>query len=391
MTALLLPVAVHAQSRDPERPSLRVGPVEFRPTMAFTNVGIDSNVFNEHSNPKRDFTFVATPDLEVSLHPGRLRVAYTTGTELVYFRQYTSERSVNRRFGASANLDLTILKPFVTVSSSHTSARPNSEIDLRARHHPRAYTAGTRLKIASRSELMFTAREGRETYDEDEDFRGVDLARTLDQKTRGYDTAFNLALTPFTTAGLVVSTEQARFDHSPLRNSNTLRVAPTVTFSPLGLITGTGSVGYRRFKGLDPSLPEYRGLVASGSIGILFIGRYKLDTTFTRDVRYSYEETLPYYLVTGVRGTLAAQTVGLLELRVLGGRESMNYRAVGALPSPGLDLVTSYGAGAGYRVGDRVRVVVDAEFLHRSSTRDLLREYDNHRIVASLTWGALNR
>ena len=32
------------------------------------------------------------------LHPGRLLMAYRTGTDLVYFREYTSERSVNRRF-----------------------------------------------------------------------------------------------------------------------------------------------------------------------------------------------------------------------------------------------------------------------------------------------------
>jgi hypothetical protein len=51
----------------------------------------------------------------------------------------------------------------------------------------------------------------------------------------------------------------------------------------------------------------------------------------------------------------------------------------------------SYGAGVGYRVGQRARIVVDVEFLHRTSTRDLSREYRNHRIGASLTWGALNR
>ena len=124
----------------------------------------------------------------------------------------------------------------------------------------------------------------------------------------------------------MVSKEETRFDLSPLRNSDTLRVVPTLTFSPLGLITGTASIGYRRFNGLDPSLPDYSGLVSAGSIGILFVSRYKLDTTFTRDVRYSYEDDLPYYLVTGGRATLAVQAFGEFELRVLGGRESMAYR-----------------------------------------------------------------
>jgi hypothetical protein len=51
----------------------------------------------------------------------------------------------------------------------------------------------------------------------------------------------------------------------------------------------------------------------------------------------------------------------------------------------------SYGGGLGYRVGQRARVILDMEFIRRISTRDLSREYRNHRIVASLTWGALNR
>lgn len=391
----LQPAVARAQSPDPERPSIRLGPVEFRPRLAFTNMGVDYNVFNEKTNPKRDFTFTAIPDLEVSLHPGRLRLAYNTGTEFIYFREYTSERSLNRNLGARADLDLNILKPFVSFTSTRTSARANSEIDVRAEHRPQAYAAGTRLKLASRTEMVFTARETRDAWADGEEFRGVELAQTLNGKTRAYDTAFNVALTPFTTVGVVVSQEQMRFDRSPLRNSDTLRILPTVTFSPLGLITGTASIGYRRFNGLDPSLPDYTGLVSTGSIGIVFVGRYKLDTTFARDVRYSYEEDLPYYLVTGGRATLAMQAFGQFELRALGGRESMAYRGVTGsqigTQIPGSDVLTSYGGGVGRRLGDRVRVVADLEFIHRASDRDPSREFSNHRVVASLTWGALNR
>ncbi len=391
---LLLPAAARAQSGAPDPQTLRVGPFDLRPSFAVTNFGVDDNVFNERVNPRRDFTFIAAPALEVAIHPGRLRLAYTSGSEFVYFRKYTSERSVNRLFGGRADLDLTLLRPFVSITSGHTSARANAEIDVRARHHPRTYTAGTAVRLASRTEMIFTVRDARDEFDERE-FRGVDLATTLDQTVRSYDTAVNVALTPFTTAGVVFAREEQRFDRAPLRDSNSWRLAPTLAFSPQGLINGTASVGYRRFDGINPALPDYSGLIASGSVGILFVGRYKLDTTFTRDVRYSYEEALPYYLVNAARATLAAQAIGLLELRLLGGRESMDYRVAGlpALPSavPGRDLVNSYGGGVGYRVGERARLVVDVEFLRRTSTRDLSREYSNHRIMASLLWGAFNR
>ena len=89
------------------------------------------------------------------------------------------------------------------------------------------------------------------------------------------------------------------------------------------------------------------------------------------------------------------QAFGQFELRLLGGRESMAYRGVtgpqiGA-QSPGSDILSSYGGGVGRRLGDRVRVVADLEFIHRASDRDPSREYSNHRLLASLTWGALNR
>jgi putative beta-barrel porin BBP2 len=388
----LAPAAAAAQSTpDQQRPTMRIGPFELRPRLLVSNIGIDYNVFNEHTNPKRDFTFTAAPDLEVSVHPGRLRVAFTSGSELVYFQKYTSERSVNRTIAARADLDLSILKPFISMSSAHTSARPNSEIDVRARHHPRTYTGGTTLKLASRTSMTFTARRSTELYDDEFQFRGVQLSTLLDNKTTAYESSLNLELTPFTTLSLVAGKEQLRFDHAPVRDADSLRITPTVTFSPLGQITGTGSLGYRRFNGLDPSLPDFSGLVSTGAIGLLLGGKYKLDTSFTRDVRYSYEEGLPYYVLTGGRATLAVQTVAALDLRVTGGRESMNYRALPGEPTPGRDWVTLYGGGFGYRIANRIRLVVDVEFSHRTSERDAAREYRNKRIVTSVSWGALNR
>jgi len=391
LVGLALTTAPAAAQSEQERPTLRIGPFELRPRLLISNVGVDYNVFNESTNAKRDFTFTTAPDLEISVHPGRLRVAFTSGSELVYFQKYTSERSVNRSVAARADLDLTFLKPFVAMSSAHTSARPNSEIDIRARHHPRSYSGGTTVKLASRTSMTLSARRTTEFYDESFAFRGVQLSTLLDNKTTAYESALNLELTPFTTLSMVAGKEQQRFDHSPIRNADSLRLAPTVTFSPLGQITGTGSVGYRRFNGLDPSLPDYSGVVATGAIGLLLGGKYKLDTSFTRDVRYSSEEGLPYYVVTGGRATIAVQTVAALDLRVTGGRESMDYQALAGAAPPGRDRVTVYGGGFGYRVADRVRLVFEVEFWDRNSERDAARNYRNKRIVTSVNWGALNR
>jgi hypothetical protein len=392
LAAMIVLAPAHAAAQtDPERPMIRVGPFELRPRLLFNNIGLDYNVFNEHTDPKRDFTFTAAPDIEVSVHPGRLRVAYTSGSEFVYYRTYTSERSINRSFAGRADLDLTILKPFFAMTSAHTSARPNSEIDVRVRHHPRTYSGGTTVKIASRTSMAFTARRSTESYDDGFEFRGMELSKFLNNRTVGYESSLNLELTPFTTVSLVAEKQQTRFDHDPTRNSDSIRVAPTVTFSPLGQITGTASVGYRQFNGLDPSLPDYAGFVATGAIGLVLGGQYRLTTSFTRDVRYSYEEALPYYVVSGGRATLAVQTVRALDIRFTGGRESMDYRALAGATAPGTDWMTVYGGGLGYRIAGRLQLLAEAEFWHRTSELEMSREYRNKRFMITLNWGATNR
>ena len=120
LAALAIALAPHASSAQSEgdRPG-------FRPRLLLKDIGVDSNVFNEPANPKTDFTLTAAPDLEIAAHPGRLKLAYTTGAELVYFQKYTSQRARNGSIGGRAELDLTWLKPFASFSSTYTSARPN--------------------------------------------------------------------------------------------------------------------------------------------------------------------------------------------------------------------------------------------------------------------------
>jgi hypothetical protein len=95
--------------------------------------------------------------------------------------------------------------------------------------------------------------------------------------------------------------------------------------------------------------------------------------------------------VTGGRGTLQTQIAGGLDLRLTGGRETLNYQPVPGQPAPGKDTVDIYGGGFGYRVADRMQFAVIAEFANRESQRSETRSYRNDRVMATLTWGVLSQ
>lgn len=388
LTAIVFgaPAAFAQDSSEAERPPVRFGPFELWPSLMLNGVGVDANVYNDAENPKRDFTATVVPALQVIVRPPRVRLTYTTLSEFVYFRTYKDERHVNRRFSTSAEVDLAYVRPFASMTAVDNRERPNTEIDLRARLKDRRYSAGLRVPLGPVASVSIAASRGTNRYDPDEQFRGVDLATELNSETNGIGGTFSLAITPLTTIGLSVSSDHDRFEISTLRNSDSLRITPTISFSPAGYFSGSATVGWRRFDAADPSVGDYSGLTAGGTVGVVIGDRYHLETAFARDVRYSYEASRPTYVFTSARGTLRTVLVGGIDVKLLGGREVMNYRGLDGGGDAGRDTVVSYGFGLGYNVRDRIRIGVDAEFLERTSP-DAARGYTNNRVLGTLVWG----
>ena len=371
-----------------ERPTVEAGPFALRPRLVVHSVGVDNNVFHEAENPKSDFTFGLQPDLEVTTKPGPVKIVWTVGSDFLWYQTYKSERMANRFTGLNVDVTLKRFRPFFSANVADTSERPSPEIDARARRVPRTYAAGATVKLGDRTSIGFKAADGRERYEENQQFRGEDLAKVLNHDSATLEGSFGLELSPLTTFSVIVGHDELVFEQEPLRNSTSMRVLPTLTFNPAGIINGSASFGYKHFDGEDPSMPEYSGFAMNGSVSVLLGQRFRVESRFTRDVQYSYEEALPYYVLTGARGTLATQLTGLLDFRLTAGHDRMSYRAYDGADSPGTDRQRLFGGGVGIRIGDRKRIVIQAEFLERNSSRGHLREFEKHRIFGSLSWGA---
>jgi len=374
---------------DPEAPMIQAGPFGINPTLALRDFGHDENVFNERDNPRGDFTFTVIPRAEILFKPQSLRLAYTAASEYVYYRKYESERSTNLSSSVRADLTLGWFLPYALASGTSTRQRLNPEVDERARHRERVYGAGFGIKVGTRLTFGAGYRSTRLRFEEGT-FRGEDLADSFDSDTDVVEGSAGLQLTPFTLMTLIVSNEQQRFRAARERDSDSLRVTPTFTFSPEAVLNGSIAIGYRRFTPLSRALPAYSGFVANATVGTTIMNRHRLEMIFGRDIRYSYERTTPYYLTTGGSVTMTSQLVGPVDLRLTGARQLLAYRGLGAdgeAERPGDDSVTSYGGGFGYRIRERLRLGMNIEWSGRSSELSDDREYRNRRIFASFTWG----
>jgi hypothetical protein len=365
----------------------KAGVLSLKPMFAVKNIGQDNNVFNEAENPKSDFTMTVAPSAELGFEPGRVKFTLIAGTEYMYFKQYASERGTNTSASLRFDLDLGVLRPYATAAGVNSKDRYNTEVDARARHHDQSYAAGLGIKLFSRTNARIGFKHTRSAFDEDETFRGENLADSLDGQTDAIEGGIGFDLTPLTSFDVNVTREEQRFDHAVERDANSLRIMPTLRFSPAGVINGSVAIGYRRFTALDPRTPDFSGLVASASAGVTLYERHRLDATFNRDLTYSYDRDASYYVATGGSVTWTWLFVRHFDVKASAARNRMRYQGNVSPISGTQDTYFSYSAGAGYRPGRNLRLGITGDWFQRHSQTSAARGFENNRIYGTLTWG----
>ena len=154
------------------------------------------------------------------------------------------------------------------------------------------------------------------------------------------------------------------------------------------MVNGTVGVGYRRFTPLDTArTPPFSGLVASATAGFTLYERHRIDFTVNRDLNYSYDREVPYYIATGGSLTWTWLIAGPIDVRGSAARNNMRYHGQGDIGATTADTYFSYSAGMGYRLRPRLRLGITGDWLHRDSQTSADRVFDNNRIYGTLTWG----
>jgi hypothetical protein len=375
---------------DPGSVPVRVGPLWVDPRLAVTNIGVDTNVFNQpdSENPESDFTMTIAPSADLWLPAGRTWLFGVVREDVVWFKEFASERSLNSVLRGGWLVPLTRLSFNVGTGWTHTRERPGFEIDARAERDERQFNGAAEVLTFARTRFGVRGERRRFEYDEGQMFDGADLREELSRTNDAFAFTTRYELRPLTTLAASVSREQDRFLYSPLRDSDTRRVEAGLEFDPSALLRGTARVGYRDFDPADPALAGYSGLTASADIAYVALDALRVGFQAGRDVEYSYDEKQPYYLQSGFNASLTVQIYGPFDLGGRYGTQRLSYETRGGATGleDRVDRVHTYGGSVGLHLGRDLRIGFNLDHQERISELPN-RAYDGFRYCASVTYG----
>jgi hypothetical protein len=384
------PAAAQFAEPDISKARLRVGPVLFNPVVEITNFGIDTNVFNEPADQaKRDFTFTVSPRTDLWMKFGRTWITGIAREDVLWFNQYTSERAANHT--ATLGWLVPLNRLVFQASGTYVNARerPGFEIDTRSQRMELELKGAAEIRALSKTFIGIRGGRQRVDFDKDAVFRGESLRQQLNRTVTTGAVTLRNQLTPLTSVTFDVGRVQDRFAFSPLRDADSTIAGVQVTFDPSALIKGSARFGYRDFRPTVAGLPEFQGATLAIDLSYTFLETTRVGFRSIRDVSYSYEVNQPYYLESGMTGTITQQIFGPLDVVFRGGWQTLAYRdRPGALVpvSNRTDTVRTIGGGAGYHFASDLRIGINVERQRRVSDVSL-REYDALRIGASVSYG----
>lgn len=368
-------------------PRLELGPLTVSPRLDIKEIGVVDNVFNDPVDPQSDFVATIAPRVDLTLRMGWTRLTSTSTVDFVYFKDFEEERSINRGAEVRFEVGEGLLRPYILGSWLDTEERLSAEVDARANREQMVYGGGLGIAVTTRTLITTGVRRTTLEFAEGEQYRGVELGRTLNGRSDQFDAGVSIAVTPLTTWHVTAGFQRDEFDNDPRRNSESLRLTTGLAFSPSALISGTASAGYRRFTPETDTLAPYEGFVAQVSLGYA-IESTRIEGTLERDVRYSYEDASPYYVTTGGRLVVTQQIAGPFDVQGTLGRQNLDYREYGGGEEASRkDWATTRGVGVGYRLGDTARIGVNMEWANRRSDELADRFYDRRRVYGTFTYG----
>jgi hypothetical protein len=393
--AFLLVLSAHALAQSagggpPPDVRMRIGPLFINPTLSLSNAGRDTNVFNESTNAKSDFTVTVTPATDLWLRFGPSWLQSNIKEEMVWFQQFSSERAANNSYNLKWLVPLNRLTLTPTWTYLNTRERPGFEIDARAQRTSMNYGGIADFRFLSKTSVVVGANRTTTNFDKAAVFLGTNLHDELNRTSTTASLSLQQQITPLTSLSFSAAQTQDRFEFDSLRNSDSLGYAGSIKFDPAALIKGGASFGYRDFRPASPDLAGYKGFTMSGDMSYVLLGMTKFGASFNRDIQYSFDVNQPYYLQTGGGLSVSQQLFGPFDVVARGALTRLEYRdragAVVAV-SDRVDHTTTYGGGLGFHISRDMRFGFNVDQSQRQSGV-VSRQYKGLQYGFAVTYGS---
>jgi hypothetical protein len=382
----LAAVAVVSVATADAQHRFQAGNLAWTPTLTLRDAGLDTNIYDEPANPKRDHLAIVSPQADGVLTLGAGVLRMNGAADFVYFRTYAAERSINGRASARFEVPLSRIRPFGGFAYHDARERQNSEIDIRARRTGREATAGVIVSLTSRASLEVAGRRSDSRFSQGDVFRGVELATRFNRDTTGGTARIHYNLSPLTTFTMEADASRDHFVLSPQFDTDNVRANVGFLFAPDAVIKGRALVGYHRLHPRGPAATGYDGLVASVDIGYVLLGRTRFDVRFLRDTNYSLEQ--PFYVRTTYGGEILHNLVGPVDVIGLAARERLDYQNMPDRSLAGYTLdINRFGGGVAVRAGERVRLTLNYEFTERLGGFLPDRFFERERLFTTVSYG----
>ena len=386
-----VPVLAQQDGGPPDDVKVRMGPLSMNPYFSLTNMGLDHNVFNDPATnaPKQDFTATMTPATDFWLRLGPTWLTSSLIERIAWYQKYASERSASTEYRLGWVVPASRMSFKVNGDWRSVKERPGYEIDGRVNRNEFAYTGSTEIKMFSQTFLGVGAGRVKVDFASDAVFDGVQLDTSLNRHTTSGNVDVRQQITTLTSFTVNATRSVDQFDVSTDRDSTTTSASAALSFQPAALLRGGVSVGYSQFRPHSPALPAYEGLTYTLDLTYVLLGSTRFAAAGSRGVQYSYDSTQPYYVQTGITGSVAQELFGPLDVAVRAGTQVLAYRdlagAVVAVANRN-DHVNNYGIGAGYHMGKDLRLSFNVDKVFRDSqVADWT--YNNYTFTSSLTYG----
>jgi hypothetical protein len=376
-----------------EEARLKIGAFYVTPRIQLTELGIDTNVYNESGDPDRDLTFTLAPGATIWIPIARRGLIKTSvGTDLVWYKEFASERSIDPSFTVRGESYLRRFTLFAQNDFVHSRQRPSFEIDIRSRRHENRFMAGVDTRLTPKLSVEVHGIASSTEFDGDTVVLGTRLAETLNRDSVGFGGVARYRMSVLTTFALKAERFKDRFPLAPERGADNVRIMPGVTFQPRALINGSAYIGVRHLNPVNESLlPEFAGVVSDLGLAYTLLGSLTIGVSHTRDIGYSYEPLQPYYVDTGAGVRIRRALGPRFDVVVSADRHTYRYRDLLvqtlAPEAERTDTTWKYGGSLGYRVGRTGRVGFGVFYWARDSTTRPGLAYDGLRIGTTATYG----